>query len=288
VRSATPDGVEFFAPLAPNINHRDTVFGGSASAIAILAAWSALYVRMRAEMRAGRIVIRRNKMSYERPIIDDFTARSAPPEAAAWAKAIATLGKGRPAEEPLLIGSVKSNLGHLEAAAGIAGLAKAVLAVSRGMIPPNRGYLTPNPHIPFDKLRLKVAAEPTEWPARKSVEPQRRIAGVSSFGFGGTNAHLILEQAPQAPQDAPAVPAVPPAAPPAPEPAVTTLVVSGKTPERLAATVAVVADRGVNVSVAGVISTLGAAVRSSAMVRPWFGTSSSVSVKAACMSAPMR
>jgi thioesterase domain-containing protein len=97
VRSATPDGVELFAPLAPNINHRDTVFGGSASAVAILAAWSALYVKMRAEMRAGRIVIRRNKMSYERPITGDFTARSAPPEAAAWAKAIATLGKGRPA-----------------------------------------------------------------------------------------------------------------------------------------------------------------------------------------------
>ena len=97
VRSATPDGVELFAPLAPNINHRDTVFGGSASAVAILAAWSALYVRMRAEMRAGRIVIRRNKMSYERPITGDFRAKSAPPEAAAWAKAIATLRKGRPA-----------------------------------------------------------------------------------------------------------------------------------------------------------------------------------------------
>ena len=97
VRSAEPDGVELFAPLAPNINHRDTVFGGSASAVAILAAWSALYVKMRAEMRAGRIVIRRNKMSYERPITGDFTAKSAPPEPAAWAKAIATLGKGRPA-----------------------------------------------------------------------------------------------------------------------------------------------------------------------------------------------
>jgi len=97
VRSATPDGVELFAPLAPNINHRDTVFGGSASGVAILAAWSALYVRMRAEMRAGRIVIRRNKMSYERPIIADFTAKSAPPETAAWTKAIGTLGKGRPA-----------------------------------------------------------------------------------------------------------------------------------------------------------------------------------------------
>ena len=79
-RSATAEGVELFAPLAPNINHRDTVFGGSASAVAILAAWSALYVRMRAEQRAGRIVIRRNKMSYERPITGDFTATSALPK----------------------------------------------------------------------------------------------------------------------------------------------------------------------------------------------------------------
>jgi thioesterase domain-containing protein len=97
VRSATAEGVELFAPLAPNINHRDTVFGGSASAVAILAAWCALYVRMRSEQRAGRIVIRRNRMSYERPITGDFTAKSAPPDAAAWARAIATLGKGRPA-----------------------------------------------------------------------------------------------------------------------------------------------------------------------------------------------
>jgi thioesterase domain-containing protein len=97
VQAAGSDGVVLYAPLAPNINHRDTVFGGSASAVAILAAWSALYVRMRAEQRAGRIVIRRNKMSYERPITGDFTATSAPPDAAPWAKAVATLGKGRPA-----------------------------------------------------------------------------------------------------------------------------------------------------------------------------------------------
>jgi thioesterase domain-containing protein len=95
VRSSTAEGVELFAPLAPNINHRDTVFGGSASAAAILAAWSALYVRMRTEQRAGRIVIRLDRMSCERPIPGDFTAKSAPPDAAAWARALATLGRGR-------------------------------------------------------------------------------------------------------------------------------------------------------------------------------------------------
>ena len=97
VRAATTAGVEIYAPLAPNINHRDTVFGGSASAVAILAAWGALYVRMRSEGRAGRIVIRRNTMTYERPITDGFTAAATPPGDAAWSKAVAALGKGRPA-----------------------------------------------------------------------------------------------------------------------------------------------------------------------------------------------
>ncbi len=147
------------------------------------------------------------------------------------ARALGTvLGKGRPAGEPLLIGSVKSNLGHLEAAAGVAGLAKAVLAVSRGVIPANRGYQNPNPHIPFDKLRLKVVAEQTDWPDRS----RPRIAGVSSFGFGGTNAHVVLEQAPEAP------PAQAVAGDPAP--AVSTLVVSGKSPARIAATAGALAD----------------------------------------------
>jgi phthiocerol/phenolphthiocerol synthesis type-I polyketide synthase B len=145
------------------------------------------------------------------------------------ARALGTvLGRGRPAQEPLLIGSVKTNLGHLEAAAGIAGLAKAVLALDRGSIPATIGYANPNPHIPFAKLRLKVVDSQTQWPDRG--RPRR--AGVSSFGFGGTNSHVVLEQAP-----APAV------AQPAEEPpAVSTLVVGGKTPARIAAVAAAVAQ----------------------------------------------
>ena len=149
------------------------------------------------------------------------------------ARALGTvLGRGRPAGDPLLIGSVKSNLGHLEAAAGVAGLAKAVLAVSRGVIPANRGYQNPNPHIPFAKLRLKVVADPTPWPDGDA----HRIAGVSSFGFGGTNAHVVLESPPNsdpvsvAPQDD------------STDRIVTTLVVSGKTPERVAAWAGELAD----------------------------------------------
>jgi phthiocerol/phenolphthiocerol synthesis type-I polyketide synthase B len=136
------------------------------------------------------------------------------------ARALGTvLGRGRAEEAPLLIGTAKTNLGHLEAAAGIAGLIKTVLSVYRGTIPPNLHFRTPNPHIPFDQLRLKVVAEQTEWP--QTGQPRR--AGISSFGFGGTNAHAVIEQAP------PAVPVIREA-----DPAVTTLVLSGKTPERIA------------------------------------------------------
>ena len=146
------------------------------------------------------------------------------------ARALGTvLGRGRAEDSPLLIGAIKSNLGHLEAAAGIAGFAKAVLALQRGRIPANLGYQTPNPHIPFDKLRLKVVAEHTDWAA--TGRPRR--AGVSSFGFGGTNAHVVLEQVP-ATTTATAVPLS--------GAAVTTLVVSGKTPERIASVAAMLAD----------------------------------------------
>lgn len=145
------------------------------------------------------------------------------------ARALGTvLGKGRPADSPLLIGAVKSNLGHLEAAAGVAGFAKAVLALQHNKIPGNRGYENPNPHIPFDKLRLKVVDEHTDWaPAGR---PRR--AGISSFGFGGTNAHVVIEQAPVTVATAAEEPGT----------AVTTLVVSGKTPERIASQAAVLAD----------------------------------------------
>lgn len=95
VRAAGTGGVALYAPLAPNINHRDTVFGGSASAVAILAAWSVLLVRMRAEGLDGRIVIRRSSMSYDRPITSGFTATATPPDDEKWARLAATLARGR-------------------------------------------------------------------------------------------------------------------------------------------------------------------------------------------------
>lgn len=107
----------------------------------------------------------------------------------------AVIGVGKPADEPLLIGSVKSNLGHLEGAAGVVGLIKTVLALHHGCIPPSLHFRHPNPHIDFTGLRLRVVTAPTSWPLA-GARPAR--AGVSAFGFGGTNAHVILEQAPAA------------------------------------------------------------------------------------------
>ena len=84
VASVAPDEVVLRAPLAPNINHRETVFGGSASALAILAAWSLLHARLRSEGLASRLVIQRNTMEYEHPIVGDFTARASLERSEHW------------------------------------------------------------------------------------------------------------------------------------------------------------------------------------------------------------
>jgi phthiocerol/phenolphthiocerol synthesis type-I polyketide synthase A len=161
------------------------------------------------------------------------------------ARALGTVfGRGRPDNSPLLIGSVKTNLGHLEAAAGIAGFIKATLALQHAHIPQNLHFEAPNPHIPFDDMRMKVVAEPTNWPS--TGRPRR--AAVSSFGFGGTNAHVVLEQGPDhGPAEHPGS-------------AVTTLVVSGKTPERVSSWAGVLADwmagAGADVALGDVAHTL--------------------------------
>lgn len=90
------------------------------------------------------------------------------------------------------IGSVKTNVGHLDTAAGVTGLIKTVMALEHGLIPPSLNYLTPNPEIDFDNSSFYVNSALQEWTASNS--PRR--AGVSSFGLGGTNCHVILEEAP--------------------------------------------------------------------------------------------
>jgi myxalamid-type polyketide synthase MxaB len=110
----------------------------------------------------------------------------------------AVFGPGRSADTPVIIGSTKTNIGHLETAAGIAGLIKTALALQHGEIPPHLHLQQPNPHIPWDEIPIMVPTARTVW----QPPTGRRIAGVSSFGFSGTNAHVVVEEAP-APTPAP-------------------------------------------------------------------------------------
>ncbi|WP_304119065.1 type I polyketide synthase, partial [Mycolicibacterium bacteremicum] len=103
------------------------------------------------------------------------------------------LTSGRPAGEPLVIGSVKTNIGHLEAGAGVAGLIKAALVVKHGFIPANLHLRNPTQHVSLSELKLDIPATGRPFP-----QTERRIAGVNSFGFGGTNAHVVLAEPPAA------------------------------------------------------------------------------------------
>ncbi len=113
-----------------------------------------------------------------------------PIEARALGRVLST---GRPGAERCLIGSVKTNIGHLEAGAGIASLIKAALALHHRRIPGNLHFERPNPEIDFDRLRLRVPTQCEPWPAGRGAA----LAGVNAFGFGGTNAHVILAEAPR-------------------------------------------------------------------------------------------
>jgi phthiocerol/phenolphthiocerol synthesis type-I polyketide synthase B len=157
----------------------------------------------------------------------------------------ATYGNG---QAPCALGAVKTNLGHLEAAAGVAGLIKAVLVLERGQIPPNLHFSRWNPAIDASATRFFVPTDIAPWP--ECTGPRR--AGVSSFGIGGTNAHVVLEQGPDPVPDMPTGPRM--------GAAVTTLVVSGKTAERVALAAGVLAEwmggDGADVGLADVAHTL--------------------------------
>ncbi|QUR66897.1 SDR family NAD(P)-dependent oxidoreductase [Mycobacterium spongiae] len=155
----------------------------------------------------------------------------------------ATYGRG---DGECALGAVKTNLGHLEAAAGIAGFIKAVLALQHRQIPPNLHFSQWNPAIDASSTRFFVPTDNVAWPSTSS--PRR--AAVSSFGLGGTNAHVVIEQGPDAT----------PVAADAPAPAVSTLVVPGKTAQRVGTTASVLAEwmagPGAEVALADVAHTL--------------------------------
>ncbi|MEQ0565337.1 type I polyketide synthase [Amycolatopsis sp. NEAU-NG30] len=110
-----------------------------------------------------------------------------PVEAAALGRVL-----GRP-DAPLAVGSAKANVGHTEAAAGITGLVKVVLALRHRKLPPSLGFETPNPAIPLEELGLRVQTTLSDWPGTG----RPLVAGVSSFGMGGTNCHLVVQEAPE-------------------------------------------------------------------------------------------
>ncbi len=101
--------------------------------------------------------------------------------------AAAVLGQGRAEDRPLLVGSVKANIGHLESAGGISGLIKVVLSMNHGVIPRQLHFDPPNPDIPWEQLPVRVVTEPTPWPTTAV-----RTAGITALGMSGTNAHILL------------------------------------------------------------------------------------------------
>ena len=103
----------------------------------------------------------------------------------------AVYGKGRSSDRPLLVGSVKTNVGHLESAAGVAGVIKAALVLKRGVIPKHLHFQNPNPSLDWDSLPLQVTSSMMDLPHRPG---RPRLAGVNSFGISGTNAHIVLEE----------------------------------------------------------------------------------------------
>ncbi|MFI0777692.1 type I polyketide synthase, partial [Streptomyces sp. NPDC021212] len=146
---------------------------------------------------------------------------------------LATYGQDRPESRPLWLGSIKSNIGHSQMAAGAAGVIKMVMAMRHGLLPASLHIDEPTPHVDWSAGEVRLLTEAAEWP--RGEHPRR--AGVSSFGISGTNAHLIVEQAPDAAE------ATPPVAEPGGSGGVVPWVVSARSPEALRGQAAALLER---------------------------------------------
>ena len=166
-----------------------------------------------------------------------------PIEATALGKIV---GAGREASNPVLLGSAKSNIGHSESAAGVVGLIKVIEGMRHGIIPPSINFSEPNRYIDFDAEHLEVVEDPREWPEYSGS----KVAGVSGFGFGGTNAHLVVAEytgehtaaQPQLAVDTRVVPAAEEGEEPTEVDATVALPVSGLLPSRRRTAAANLAD----------------------------------------------
>ncbi|MGW9554641.1 SDR family NAD(P)-dependent oxidoreductase [Nocardiopsis sp. NPDC055551] len=186
--AALADGDDIYAVIRGSATNND----GATTGLTVPSA--------EAQQRVVRSALRRADLSPHEVQYVELHGTGTPVGDPIEAAALGAVFEGRPSDDPLIVGSVKTNVGHLEGAAGITGLLKAALSIRHQRLPASLNFESPNPAIALDELGLRVATGLTAWP-----HPERPlVAGVSSFGMGGTNAHVIVAEPPARNRPAPA------------------------------------------------------------------------------------